>query len=355
MLRAEIPKQGEALRRAVPLHRASIGKLVELAAGRGITEWVVTGCGDSLFAGQCGEVWFARRAGMRLRAIHAMELSRYLYPTIGATTAVLAVSHSGTTARVIEAAAVARKAGAVVVALTANESSELAQIAELTIGNSVYEERSNTRTASFQVVALFMRMLADRLADDLPTGRYEQLADSLKDYVSDAEKQVAALPDEMFAAEHWTMAGAGFGLAMSEYGKAKLYEAATLPAHAAELEQFIHCEIFTITDTSVIALICPHGPATSRARELAAGLSKLGAMTVAVTDDPELARLCRFAIRLPAGMPETDLPFYAAIPLQWLALRLARVRGEDPDLVANKWVNRPLIDESTRWLPGDAA
>ena len=77
----------------------------------------------------------------------------------------------------------------------------------------------------------------------------------------------------------------------------------------------------------------------------------LGAVTIAVTDDEELARTATFAVRLPAALHEDDLSFMAILPLQWLALRLAGARGENPDLVANKWVNRPLIDDSEQWGP----
>lgn len=349
LLRAEIPTQGDALLRAAAALREPVEQLAALAEQRGVEEWVVTGCGDSLFAGQCGEVWFAQLASTRLRAVHALELARYLYPTLGPRSIVLAVSHSGTTARVVEAALAARAAGAYVVAVTANAASELSEIADLTVDNTVLDEVSNTRTRSFQAVALLMRMLADRMGAGLQVERYATLASRVDDYVAWAEEQVAALPDEVVSASHWTLVGAGLGLAMSEYGKAKLYEAATLPAHAAELEQFIHCEIFTVTDRSVVVLAGPKGRASSRAHELAQGLDQLNALTIAVTNDPELMSRCRFAIQLPDDLDENDLPFFIAVPLQWLALRLALSRGENPDLVSNKSVNRPLIDHSARW------
>lgn len=354
-LRAEIPTQGDALRGAAAALRAPVEQLATMAAQRGADDWVVTGCGDSLFAGQCAEVWFAQQTDQRLRAVHALELARYLYPTLGPRSIVLAVSHSGTTARVIEAALAAREAGAYVVAVTANADSELSEIADLTIDNTVRDEVSNTRTRSFQAVALFMRMIADMLNGGLRLDHYEALAAAVEDYVPLAEAQVAALPYDVIDANHWTFVGAGLGLAMTEYGKAKFYEAATLAAHAEELEQFIHCEIFTLTNQSVVVISVPSGAASSRAQELACGLAKLEARTIGLTNDPELARSCRYAVALPEDLDERDLPFLLAVAQQWLALRVALHRGENPDLVANKWVNRPLIDHSARWTPPSRA
>lgn len=355
LLEHEIPLQGTVLLEAAGLFPAAVDEVVAAARGRGADDWVVTGCGDSLFAGMCAEVWCAAAAGVRLRAVHAMELSRYLFPTLTERSVVIAVSHSGTTARVVEAARAARSRGSYVVALTSNPDSDLASIADVWVDNAVRGERSNTRTASFQAVALFMRMLAERLGDGTPDadGFAKAMAGSIEAYAGTARAQVDALPPEVLASHRWYIVGAGLGHAVAHYGTAKLYEAATVPAHAAELEQMIHCEIFTVDPHSTVVIVAPDGPSISRARELAGGLGRLGVHTVAVTDDAELAGLCTAACMLPAGTVEADLPFLAVLPLQWLALRVALDRGEDPDLVANKWVNRPLIDASQQWDDGD--
>jgi len=86
---------------------------------------------------------------------------------------------------------------------------------------------------------------------------------------------------------------------------AKAYEAASLPAHSVEMEQFIHCEIFTVREGTNVVIICPAGRTTSRAVELARGLSALNAVTIAITDDAELAEAATHAVRLPDGCMKT--------------------------------------------------
>lgn len=350
-LQQEIPQQGRVLRTASAGFAASVEAVLSESVARGCDDWVVTGCGDSFFAGLCAEVWFAQVASRRLRALHAMQLSRYLYEGLTARSIVLAVSHSGTTARVLEAARAASSRGAYVVGVTANRKSELAQIADAWIDNSVRGEKSNTRTASFQAVSLLMRRLAQGLAGDDASqlSSPETLADAIEAYVEPSRAQVAAVDAGLLSDEHWIFVGAGHGYAVAEYGMAKMYEAATLPAHAAELEQMIHCEIFTVRPGTVVVVVCPAGRALSRATELIGGLTKLGASTIAVTDDEALASAATVALRLPSGLDEQDLPFLGVIPLQWLALRVALARGANPDLVENKAVNRPLIDFSVQW------
>lgn len=350
-LEQEIPQQGLVLRRAATHLATPVEEVLAAAASRDCDDWVVTGCGDSFFAGSCAEVWFAQVAHRRLRAVHAMHLARYLYEGLGPRSVVLAVSHSGTTARVLEAARAARSRGAYVVAVTANADSELAEVADAWVDNSVRAERSNTRTASFQAVSLLMRRLAQGLAGEggpLLTSP-AALADAVDAYIQPARAEVAALEAALLTGEHWIFVGAGHGYAVAQYGMAKMYEAATLAAHVVELEQMVHCEIFTVRPGTVVVVVSPRGRALSRARELVAGLSQLGATTVAVTDDEALASAATVALRLPSGVDEQDLPFLGVVPLQWLALRVALARGEDPDLVANKAVNRPLIDLSEQW------
>ena len=351
LLEQEIPLQPAVLAGAQAAFAGPVADLLRRVAGRSVDDWVVTGCGDSFFAGVCAEVWFARRARRRLRAVHAMQLARETYSALTPRSVVLAVSHSGTTARVLEAARTARAQGAFVVAVTSDGDSLLAHSADLWIDNRVREERSNCRTASFQAVSLLMRMIADALGAGEDRVLQPPRLSLVEPHVEVARRQVAALPDEVLAGDHWIFTGSGLGLAAAEYGMAKAYEAATLPAHCVELEQFIHCEIFTVRPGTRVVLVGSAGRAASRAVELARGLEELGAVTFAVTDDEALAASVSHPLALPAGLPEDDLPFLAALPLQWLALRLALLRGENPDLVANKSVNRPLIDHSELWDP----
>lgn len=350
LLEQEIPLQPDALRRAGVSFTGPLHELLEVLADRDVDDWVVTGCGDSYFTGLCAEVWFARLAGRRLRAVQAMQLSRETYQSLTDRSVVVAVSHSGTTARVVEAARAARSRGAFVVAVTANSESELGGLADFWIDNSVRGERSNTRTASFQAVALLMRMLATALAAPRIDGPPSGLA-LVPASVETSRCEVELLPEEAVSGEHWVFTGSGLGYAVAEYGMAKLYEAATLPAHSVELEQFIHCEIFTVRAGTKVVIVCPSGRAASRAVELAQGLAQLGAVTIAVTNDPDLAAVATHSLALPDELDEEDLPFLGVLPLQWLALRLALARGEDPDVVANKRVNRPLIDDSAQWGP----
>jgi len=82
LLEAEIPLQGDLLRSVLTARVATVREVMRAATEKAPTDWVVTGCGDSLFAGMCAEYWFAELDRLPLRAIHALAFSRYLYRAV---------------------------------------------------------------------------------------------------------------------------------------------------------------------------------------------------------------------------------------------------------------------------------
>lgn len=357
-LEREIAQQGDLLEQVRAARRDDVEALLERIPSPAVRRWAVIGAGDSLFSGMCAQYWFAEAAGLPLDAHNALAYSRYLYRASDEDSVVFAVSYSGTTVRVVEAARAAKSRGATVVAITANGDSPLVELADAWLPNDAASERSNTRTVSFQATALLLRMVADGIAERLgATGlpALDGIGAAVDALAVSSEAAVSAAVAELPEALTWIVVGGGYGHPVASYGAAKLYEAATLTAHPSELEQFIHCEIFPVTGATCVVLLAPRGASHARAVELAGGLREIGARTVAISDDPGFAAHTERFVALPGGWAESALPFLGVVPLQWLALRVAQRRGENPDLVANKAVNRPLIESPLQWQAADYA
>ncbi len=352
LLQREILDQGSVLEQVLSRRSGQVADLVRQCITHNPRDWVVTGCGDSLFAGMNAEVWFSDVAGIPLRAIHALHFSRYLYKSVNAHSIVFALSYSGNTARVVEAAIAAKSQGATVVAITANSQSRLVEIADLWLLNDAEQERSNCRTASFAAACLLLRMVADAVAaafDLPPLPNAEGLPDVVRTMSRDAAEPIRRIVDALPDGLSFTVIGGGYSYPVAHYGSAKLYEAATIPAHVAELEQFVHCEIFPVGPRSCVLITAPIGASYRRAVEVADGLRELQAITIGMSDDPRFGEHCTYSIALPENQPESLMPFLASIPYQYFGLYWALRLGENADLVSNKWVNRPLIERSEQW------
>jgi glutamine---fructose-6-phosphate transaminase (isomerizing) len=352
LLAAEILLQGDTLNDVLAQRVGAVTEMMRACAASGGRDWVVTGCGDSLFAGMCAEVWFPSAAGVPLRAIHALHFSRYLYRGAGADSVVFALSYSGNTARVVEAAVAAKSQGATVVAITANSSSRLVEVADYFLPNDAIGEQSNCRTASFQAACMLLRLAAGALGEITAASPWAQPAgipQTVRAFAAECGPYVKRIVDSLPDGLSFTSIGGGYCYPISCYGAAKLYEAASIPAHSSELEQFVHCEIFPVGDRSCVVITAPRGASYRRAVEVADGLKQLEAVSIGVSDNPEFAEHCSHFVQLPDGWDESLTPFFACVPHQYLALYLALRAGENPDLVSNKWVNRPLIERSEQW------
>jgi glutamine---fructose-6-phosphate transaminase (isomerizing) len=357
-LAEEILRQGAVLERVLQLRPAELEEVMRACLTREPRDWVAVGCGDSLFAGMCAEVWFPAAAGVPLRAVHALHFSRYLYRGADSRSVVFALSYSGNTARVVEAAVAAKSRGASVVAVTANAMSRLVELADFWLPNDADGEQSNCRTGSFQAASLLLRLAASELGELTgapPLPGPAGLPAAVRDFSAECANQVKRIVDALPDGLTFTSIGSGYCYAIACYGAAKLYEAATIPAHVTELEQFVHCEIFPVGERSCVLITAPQGASYRRALEVADGLAQLGAVTIGISDNPEFAGHCTHFVALPSGWDESLISFLACIPHQYFALYLALRLGENPDLVRNKRVNRPLIEQSEQWRAADYA
>src|SRR5688500_3216670 len=130
---------------------------------------VIVGCGDSHMAGLAAELAFEQIAGIPTEPMTSMQAARYgtphfdkLFPRNPLT---IGISVSGTVARTREAISLARNAGALTVAVTANPDSPVGGAAELVLDCSVPDFAPAPGIRSYRVSLLMLYLLAIRLAE----------------------------------------------------------------------------------------------------------------------------------------------------------------------------------------------
>ncbi len=261
----------------------------------------------------------------------------------------LAVSQSGASPDLVESTTVARRQGAVTVAVTNAPQSALAEAAGLHVDVLAGPERAVAATKSYTAQLLALWLLVDALADpaagQLHGSPVERLP-GLAEQVLARSDAVRISPRYRFV-ERLVTTARGFAYPTAREAALKLMETSYLSAHAFSAADLLHGPLAMIDqDRPVIAVVADGkggeavGPALDR-------LHERGADVLLVADEAVLRRWSggrsTLELPLPAGIGEDVAPILQILPLQQLALTMAVARGHDPD------APRGLAKETSTW------
>ncbi|MBO0868893.1 MAG: SIS domain-containing protein [Micromonosporaceae bacterium] len=245
----------------------------------------------------------------------------------------IGVSQSGGSADLVEVMKQARESGALTIAVTNTEASELSEAAELHIDVAAGKERAvaATKTYTAELLALLMLIEGVRSADGtLPAAELAELgrlAALAQGVLADPTPRELA-PRYRFAARVVTT-GRGYAYPTARETALKLMETSYLAALAFSGADLLHGPLaMTDPDVPVLAVV-GNGDGGAAMREVLARLGERRADVVTIgPSDVEGTQM-----RLPT--PEVDeryAPLLDILPLQQLAMALALARGEDPDM-----------------------
>jgi len=262
---------------------------------------VLTGCGDSLFAGMAARWAFERYAGLPAEAIEALDLARYYVDTLPRGTLVLPVSYSGQVARTVEAARNAAHFGATVVAVTGRPERRLGQTAARMLPVRVPSLGYSLGTSTYAGLLLALYLLALGLGQRrgvLTGAQVDALLDSLRAAGAATETAIAATtgPIHNYVAgltgvEAALFLGGGPNYASALFGAAKLFEGAQMDGQAQNIEEWAHAQYFISgpNGSGRTIVLAPRGRALDRAREIATELRFIDAPFAVITDDDPAA------------------------------------------------------------------
>lgn len=244
---------------------------------------------------------------------------------------VVGVSQSGASPDLVEEVRVARRAGALTVAVTNHPGSELAAAAELSVDVSAGVERAVAATKSYtaELLALLMLFEGVRAGGALPPGERASIA-VLPELaaLTLADQSATELADRYRFADRIVTTGRGYAYPTAREAALKLMETSYLAALAFSGADLLHGPLaMTNPDVPVLALV-GDGPGGRAMREVLARLGERRADVVAVGPSPVPGAAAQ--LRVPA-LDERHAPLLDILPLQQLALALALARGEDPD------------------------
>jgi glucosamine--fructose-6-phosphate aminotransferase (isomerizing) len=318
--------------------RGPLGELVN-GLGKPLPEVILSGCGDPYFAGMAARLAMERDGGVRCQSIEALELTRYAIryvPVLPRPPLLVAVSHSGSVGRTIEAAATAAVFGWRTVALTGRADGRLAQVARPVVMD-VPTLGFSPGTSTYVAMVVALLTLAGELAR--AGGRADgaaRIASGLEAAPDLARETIraSAEPAEraavlLAASPSTTFLGSGPSRASAEFGAAKLFEGPQRYGVAQQLEEWAHEQYFISGPTTPVVVVAPAGASRDRAGELIDEMAFIGAPIILVSDvvDDAVARRATVVLPVAAGLDEAFSPLLTCLPLALTAFFMAERLG----------------------------
>lgn len=319
---------------------------------------VFVGSGTSRFAGEVAAPVWRGLLGVDAWVVPTLPFEEASDGSrLDERTLVVAISQSGGTHGLVRGVARARAAGSATVAVTSDPASPLALAAEVTVDAFTGPEDVYAKTKGFVTTALAACLAGHALArlrgtiappaGDAFAATLATLPDQAERVLRDA--MVAALPWAGRLASCRTLAVVGSGRlrpAAAE-GALKILEVAKLPVLDFELEESLHGPFNAFGHTTGLVLLAAADASPARTRAFVAAARHVGAPLLVLAEAPTSApqgatNVARAEAPADARPATPDLafpmptfaalaPLLAVLPLQVLALHLARARGVDPD------------------------
>ena len=306
---------------------------------------VLTGCGDSFAAGMATKHIFELLTGIPTEVVPAIELSRYYSEKhLGVdcrNPLVIAVSNSGSVARISEAVQRARLHGSYVLGITGNETSPLGINSDKVLKLDIPDFESAPGTRSYAVSVMALLLLAIRFGEV----RHQYTMDQAMDYRYDIRNQ-GALLEELLpqmdsicekVAEEWKdfpcfdFVGAGFDYAAAWYGQAKILEATGKFAMHINSEEWFHLNFFARDAQHIGTVVVANttNPGISRTKEMIKFAKELGRPMVVITDGrkEDFGEETTY-IQVPAPKYPISMPLTQYAPICLIASYIAELIGE---------------------------
>ncbi|WP_433580586.1 SIS domain-containing protein [Nocardia brasiliensis] len=240
----------------------------------------------------------------------------------------VAVSQSGGSPDLVQSVEVARRQGALTVALTNNPASALAAAAEIHVDVLAGPERAVAATKSYTAELLALYLLLDYARGGDGAGTAE--LPGLGSRVLDSGAALAGVAQRYRFAQRLITSARGYSYPTAREAALKLMETSYLSAQAFSGADLLHGPLATVDPSVPVLAIVPDGVGGRAMLPVLSRLAELRADVFGVGTADALAGLSG-GVTLPAGIPEPLSPLVEILPLQQLALHLAIARGGDPD------------------------
>lgn len=348
-------EQPQAIRRTLKETDDQVSALSKKYAGI-IQRVILVGCGDPYFVGQAAVYAIESWLGIKAEAVDAAEFALYRHSVLDTHTLVIVITSSGKTVKAVDAARLAKSAGAVTLALTNLPSSPVSlEVKDVLQTRSTPSNSFPTVTTTISLAALYNLVLHWAQAQGTLPARLiaafrKELWEDIPCAVEHAlalEPQMKSLADKLKGAPMFTFIGSGPNLATAQLSAAKMKEISQSRSEATNLEEYAHLFSFSLQPDDPLFLFTADAPIDERNRMVAEFIRGMhGQLFVIGTRTVQSAW---------SGMPviyfavddhsEIFAPIAAWIPMQLFAYHVSLGKGCNPDKPLNRGDMEPYIQK----------
>jgi glucosamine--fructose-6-phosphate aminotransferase (isomerizing) len=346
----EIYEQPEAVSETIG-DRARRGRLV--LEGLGLTETeirnlrriVIVACGTAYHAGVVGRYIIEEWARIPVEPDIASEW-RYRNPVLSKDTLVIGISQSGETADTIAAMRLARESGAKTLAITNMMGTQITREVDAVLYTRAGLEMGVAATKTFTAQVALLSLIALKLAQlkrTLPNDEIEFILEELYDLPTkmieflDGDHPIEEIAQRYHDRPFFLYLGRHIGLPVALEGALKLKEISYIPTEAYSAGEMKHGPIALLDeDTPVVCVATDQKVVYEKVVSNIQEVRARGAHVIAIATDgnegiQHHADDVIYVPRTPAFLQA----ILAALPLQLLAYRIARLRGLNVDQPRN--------------------
>ncbi len=260
--------------------KANLADSIPVEAAKGLTEIILTGCGDSYIAAEIAvEVFnhYLKGTNCKTRAVKCIEASRLVNLDNGDKTLVVAVSASGGPARIEETLLRAKKHGCHAMALTNNGESRAAKASSCTlvVGTPEHPDRSpGLRSYYGSLIGLYaLAMHIAKIKGVATDEAFDKFEDALSKYNKAYGDMMNYFDDNAFEIaesfkdfKRFEVIGDGSMFRTGEFIAAKYIEVAGVKCTVIDSENYCHVNTFIFERNSIATFILADKDAANKSR-----------------------------------------------------------------------------------------
>ncbi len=327
----EIHEQPRVLEKVLTQEWAAATNFASAIRQRDIAYVLIAARGTSDNAGRYANYLFGALNGLPVGLALPSLYTLYRQPPRLRNALVIGISQSGKSPDIVSVLADARSQGALTLAITNFDDSELANHADFVLDLHAGVEKSIAATKTYTSELLTIAMLAAALNGE---ARLRQELERVPDAI---QQILAVAPEAARAAERYcymqscVVIGRGYNYASAVELALKLKELTYTLAEPYSRADFMHGPLALIENGFPAIVVAPSGITLAEMQAFIRMLHQREADPIVISDDAETLDLGRTRLPLAVSLPEWLSPIGAIVPGQLFAMHLAHTRGYDPD------------------------